>query len=45
MSNQRLISMKSFFSYNIDLLKHLCVVANVENVGIIRVLPFLNPKR
>lgn len=30
------IAMKSFFKYNSDLLKHLCVVAKIEKLGFIK---------
>ncbi len=35
--------LKTVFRYNIDLLKHLCVVAKIEKTGIMRILSFLHP--
>lgn len=34
---------KTVFKYNIDLLKHVCVVSKIENAGIMKFLNFLNP--
>lgn len=38
-------TIKSFKNYNVDLLKHLCVVAKIENGGWRRLLNFLNPEK
>lgn len=36
-------TLKSVFEYNIDLLKHVCVVSKIENTGIVKFLKFLQP--
>lgn len=41
--NYRKTSLKTVFKYNIDLLKHLCVVAKINNVGIMKIVKFLHP--
>ena len=41
--NYRKASFKTVFKYNIDLLKHLCVVAKIDNVGIMKIAKFLHP--
>jgi hypothetical protein len=41
--NYRKTSFKTVFKYNIDLLKHLCVVAKIDNVGIMKIVKFLHP--
>lgn len=38
-------ALKSFRKYNIDLLKHLCVVAKIEHDGWRKFLNFLNPEK
>ncbi len=34
---------KSAFRYNIDLLKHVCVVSKIENSGWLKFFKFLHP--
>lgn len=36
-------TLKTVFEYNIDLLKHVCVVSKIENTGILKFLKFLQP--
>lgn len=36
-------TLKTVFKYNIDLLKHVCVVSKIDNSGIVKFLKFLQP--
>jgi hypothetical protein len=38
-------TMKSFKNYNVDLLKHLCVVAKIDKKGWSKFLNLLNPEK